>query len=174
MNPLQGIIMRPFQPADQQEVRALVLAGLAEHWGVLDPHKNPDLEDIGRSYADGVFLVALTAGRIVACGALVFRPNLPGDTAEIVRMSVAAGMRRTGIGRLVLDSLCAEARRRGIRRLVLETTRDLAGSDRLLPAIADLRSPITRMGMSTLQWTCNQGRASQVVGSDGSPIENFR
>ena len=56
---------------------------------------------------------------IIATAALVFRP---GDTAEIVRMSVAAGMRRGGIGRLMLDSLSVEARRRGIRRLVLETT----------------------------------------------------
>ena len=88
MNPPEGITIRPFQPADQQEVRALVLAGLAEHWGTLDPHKNPDLENISASYAEGVFLVALLDQRIIATAALVFRS---GDTAEIVRMSVAAG-----------------------------------------------------------------------------------
>ena len=119
MNPPQDMTIRPFQPADQQEARALVLAGLAGHWGTLDPHKNPDLDNISQSYAGDVFLVALLEQRIIATAALVFRP---GDTAEIVRMSVAAGMRRCGIGRLMLDNLCAEARRRGIRRLVLETT----------------------------------------------------
>jgi putative acetyltransferase len=119
LNLTQGITIRPFQPTDQQEARNLVLAGLAEHWGTLDPHKNPDLENIGQSYAEGVFLVALLEQRIIATAALVFRP---GDSAEIVRMSVAAGMRRCGIGSLMLDSLCAEARRWGIRRLVLETT----------------------------------------------------
>jgi len=119
MNPPQGITIRPFQPADQQEVRALVLAGLEEHWGILDPYKNPDLENISTSYAEEIFLVALLDRRIIATAALVFRSV---GSAEIVRMSVAAGMRRLGIGSLMLDSLCEHARRRGIHRLVLETT----------------------------------------------------
>jgi N-acetylglutamate synthase-like GNAT family acetyltransferase len=72
------------------------LAGLEEHWGVLDPTKNPDLEDIGLTYADAIFLVAQQNNKIIGTGALIPKPD---GTAEIVRMSVAADWRRKGIGR---------------------------------------------------------------------------
>jgi len=111
--------LSPFTPADQPAVKALILAGLAEHWGALDPHKNPDLNDIAASYKDACFLVAKQDGVVLGCGALV--PRSAG-TAEIVRMSVAACARRTGLGRRILQALCAEARARGLRRVMLETT----------------------------------------------------
>lgn len=118
---LSRISISLFQPADQTEVRELILAGLAGHWGTLDPARNPDLNDIARSYAEAVFLVARSDGRVVATGALV--PRAEGE-AEIVRMSVAAGLRRRGIGRLILTRLIAAARQAGIRRVILETTAD--------------------------------------------------
>lgn len=108
-----------FRVGDQEAARALVLSGLAEHWGEVDPSLNPDLDDIGLSYASDVFLVARAGGRVVATGALVRRT--PGE-AEVVRMSVTAGLRRQGLGGLVLGALVLEARRLGIDRLVLETT----------------------------------------------------
>ena len=110
---------RPFTPADQEAVRALILAGLADHWGAINPELNPDLNDIARSYAGEIFLLAEQEGRIVGCGALVRKDNI---TGEIVRMSVAAPARRTGIGKRLLEALCREAARSGMRRLVLETT----------------------------------------------------
>jgi hypothetical protein len=58
-----AISIQPFQSEDQAEVKSLILAGLVEHWGRLDPSKNPDLEDIQSSYAGAVFLVARTQGR---------------------------------------------------------------------------------------------------------------
>lgn len=119
MSQPQDITILPFQPEYQAEVKNLILAGLAEHWGQLDPTKNPDLNDIGLSYANAVFLVARQNNRIVGTGALVPRSN---DTAEIVRMSVTADMRRKGIGRMILQRLCEQAKLSGYRRLVLETT----------------------------------------------------
>lgn len=113
------ITLLPFQPADQQAVRDLILAGLAEHWGTLDPARNPDLKDIAASYTGAVFLVARQAGRIIGCGALVPRTV---ETAGIVRMSVAADVRRQGVGCLILTALCDHARAGGFRRVVLETT----------------------------------------------------
>ncbi len=113
------IIIAPFQPADQQEAKALILDGLVGHWGWLDPTKNPDLDDIAASYAGGVFLTARQAGRLVGTGALLPRGE---ETAEVLRMSVAADVRRQGIGRLILEQLCQRARESGVRRIVLETT----------------------------------------------------
>ena len=119
MNPSQDITLLPFQPENQAEVKDLVLAGLAEHWGTLDPTRNPDLDDIGFTYAHAVFLVAWQNNKIIGTGALIPRSK---DTAEIVRMSVAADMRRKGVGRRILQGLCQRAKLDGYARLVLETT----------------------------------------------------
>ena len=114
-----SISLTLFQPSDQTAVKTLILAGLADHWGELDLTLNPDLNDIAVSYRDAVFLVAKQNGRVVGCGALV--PH-DANTAEIKRMSVAASLRRQGLGRRILASLCEEARARGFRRIILETT----------------------------------------------------
>jgi ribosomal protein S18 acetylase RimI-like enzyme len=115
----ETLVIRPFQPEDQEEVKALILSGLVDHWGMLDPTKNPDLNDIARSYADAVFLVARLDGRIVGTGALVPRAE---GIAEIVRMSVASDMRRMGIGKRILLKLIHSAKARGFTRIILETT----------------------------------------------------
>ena len=119
MNHSQDITILPFRSENQTEVRNLVLAGLAEHWGKLDPDKNPDLEDIALTYAEAVFLVAWQDDKIIGTGALVPRSA---EIAEIVRMSVAANLRRNGVGRKILQRLCERAKSDGYKRLVLETT----------------------------------------------------
>jgi len=119
MKPKPEINILPFQPEDQTEVKNLVLAGLSEHWGTLDPSKNPDLNDIGLTYANAVFLIAWQDKKIIGTGALVPRSI---DTAEIVRMSVVADMRRNGIGGMILQRLCENAKSKGYKQLVLETT----------------------------------------------------
>jgi len=119
MNSLQNIVILPFQPKYQSEAKNLVLAGLAEHWGTLDPSKNPDLNNINSSYSNGIFLIALQDNKIIGTGAIVPKSN---NSAEIVRMSVIANMRRNGIGRMILSQLCEYAKSNGYKRVVLETT----------------------------------------------------
>ena len=114
-----SLMLRPFQPGDQEACKALVLSGLVDHWGVLDPTKNPDLNDIARSYARATFLVAWQGERVVGSGALVPRG---GGSAEVVRMSVAKDLRRSGIGKLILTRLIEQARADGCRQVILETT----------------------------------------------------
>lgn len=116
---LQNIVILPFQPKHQAEAKDLILAGLAEHWGTLDPSKNPDLNDISSNYAKGLFLVAVQDNQIIGTGAIIPKSN---RVAEIVRMSVAATMRRKGIGKLILGELCEHARSNGYKRIILETT----------------------------------------------------
>jgi GNAT superfamily N-acetyltransferase len=113
------VTIRPLAPADAAQARALILEGLAEHWGTLDARLNPDLDDIPASYADGLFLVAEIGGVLAGTGALI--PEEPG-AGLFMRMSAAREKRRQGIGRLLLDALLAAARQRGYRRIVLETT----------------------------------------------------
>lgn len=116
---INELTILPFQPENQAEVKNLILAGLAEHWGKIDPSRNPDLDDISSTYAPAAFLVAWLDGQIVGTGALVPRPD---GVAEIVRMSVAAGRRRQGIGKLILQHLIEQAQARGYRQIILETT----------------------------------------------------
>ena len=115
----QSIIVSPFKQAYQVQAKKLVLAGLEEHWRVLDLSKNHDLDDIGTSYINGLFLIALRNNEIVGTGAIVPRPD---NTGEIVRMSVATHLRRNGIGKMLLDELCNYARKVGYVKIVLETT----------------------------------------------------
>lgn len=116
----EGLIrITPFRPEDQDAARALILAGLTERWGALDPTRNADLNDIAATYANGAFLCAWDDAVLIGTGALVPRGS---DEAEIVRMSVARAWRRHGVGRRLVEALLATARERGVRRLILETT----------------------------------------------------
>ena len=119
MDPTQDITIMLFQSENQVETRNLILAGLAEHWGMLDPGKNHDLDDISSTYANAVFLVAWHRKRIIGTGALIPKSN---NTAEIVRMSVAIDMRRKGVGGQILQRLYEHASSSGFQRLALETT----------------------------------------------------
>ena len=118
MNLAQNITILPFKPENQAEVKNLILAGLAEHWGTIDPSKNPDLDDISSTYANAVFLVAWYQKMIIGTGALIPKSN---NTAKIVRMSVAADMRRKGVGNRILQRLREYAKSSGYQHLVLET-----------------------------------------------------
>ena len=109
----------PFEPADQARARALILAGMVEHWGTLDESLNPDLIDITSTYASGAFLCAWSGDDLVGTGALKRHAD---GTAEIVRMSVVRAWRRRGVGRAIVAALLDEARTLGHRRIILETT----------------------------------------------------
>lgn len=114
--------VRPFAPADQPAVRALVLAGFADHWGTLDPTRNPDLDDIAGWYAerDGRTVVAEIAGEIVGAGT-IHRGDDPA-TAGLVRMSVSGAHRGRGIGKRLVRELVDVARTQGYERIGCETT----------------------------------------------------
>ena len=113
------IEVKAFQKQDQSIVKSLILDGLVEHWGFLDEGKNPDLDDIATTYADGTFLVAWRNDEIIGTGA--FKPH-SATQVEIVRMSVKKDWRRQGIDRQILDELCQRAAQAGYEEVILETT----------------------------------------------------
>ena len=114
----ENVRIRPFQPTDQQAAQQLILTGLAEHWGSLDPTLNPDLDDIATNYAHGTFLVAVLDGEVVGTGAIV--PE--NENGRIVRMSVAKAKRRQGIATVILNALIQIAQENQYQQIVLETT----------------------------------------------------
>ena len=119
---MSEISVRAFSKADQQIVRALVLAGLQEHWGELDPTLNPDLNDIGGWYGamDGSTVVAEIDGEIVGTGTI--HRGREESTAVLVRMSVSGAHRGKGIGKRLVRELAEAARSRGYARIECETT----------------------------------------------------
>lgn len=113
--------IRPFTPADQDAVRALVLAGLQDHWGTLDPTLNPDLNDIAGWYGplDGRTIVAEIDGEIVGTGTM---HRVDDQTAVLARMSVSRDRRGQGLGKALVRALVEMAREQGYGRLICETT----------------------------------------------------
>lgn len=116
---VDAVTIRPFCPEDQGVVKALILAGLEGHWGVLDLTKNPDLNDVAISYGDAIFLTAWIEDQLVGTGALIREAE---GVGRILRMSVAKHVRRRGVGKAMLARLCREAEIAGCRQIVLETT----------------------------------------------------
>lgn len=121
------VSIRPFTAGDQRAVRRLILAGLGEHFGLIDETRNPDVDEIAETYlaAGHVFLVAERDGdgdrALVGTGALLVQDA---GVGQIVRMSVAPSARRHGLGRALVARLLAAARERGLRRLIVETNND--------------------------------------------------
>ena len=95
--------------ATHDEVKALILEGLAEHWGHVDESLNPDLEDMLTSYSSGRTIVARNnRGEIVGTGTVLRRPEA---RAEVMRMSVRHNARRLGVGAQLVGELVATARK---------------------------------------------------------------
>ena len=116
-----AILLTPFDQKYQNAVKQLILEGLVEHWGTIDPLKNPDLDDIRKSYKDNDFILAWHNGILVGTGALV---RFDSHTSKIVRMSVKKDYRQRGIGKLILDHLVDLASDTGHDQVVLETTQN--------------------------------------------------
>lgn len=114
--------IRPFGPKDQPAARTMILAGLGEHFGHVNPALNPDLDDIAASYLDRghIFLVATIGATLVGTGGLY----ISGKAGQIVRVSVARSRRRRGIGQRMVTALLTEARGRGVTRVWMETNAD--------------------------------------------------
>jgi GNAT superfamily N-acetyltransferase len=114
------IRVRDLGPDEADVVRDLVIAGLTERWGAVDPTLNADLADLAGAYPGSRTVVATAhGGTIVGTGTVTPRSTAE---AEVLRMSVARHVRGTGVGRQILDELVDIARAWGAHRVVLETT----------------------------------------------------
>ena len=116
---MEEIEIRPIRVQEAPQARQLILAGLQEKWGDLDPSRNPDLDDIVASYSNGVFLVAILGSEIIGTGGLVPEAE---STARIVRMWVAESYRGGGLGTEILEQLLKAATTQRYWRVVVETT----------------------------------------------------
>jgi ribosomal protein S18 acetylase RimI-like enzyme len=115
--------IRPFEPADQDHARRLILEGLGERFGSIDETLNADLDDISGTYvaAGHPFVVAEVAGKLAGTGALLIQGQ---ELAQIVRVTVHPAHRSRRIGLAIVTHLLAFARQRGITRVIVETNLD--------------------------------------------------
>ncbi|MDY7079354.1 MAG: GNAT family N-acetyltransferase [Chloroflexota bacterium] len=118
-----SLLIRSFEPRDQDVARQLILAGLGEHFGWIDETRNPDLDDIVANYVESghVFVVAEINGELVGTGALITESK---DASRIVRMSVKQTHRRQGIGRALVAHLLKVASQKGFRQVKVSTEHD--------------------------------------------------
>ncbi|MFW2380974.1 MAG: GNAT family N-acetyltransferase [Acidimicrobiales bacterium] len=115
-----SLVWSELDETNQAEVRSLILDGLGEHWGSINPSLNPDLDDMVATYGAGSTVVVRGSnGDLLGTGTIVMGER---HVAEIVRMSVAQHARRHGIGRLIVERLLDTARSLGAVAVVLETT----------------------------------------------------
>ena len=114
-----SVHVRGFNGRDQSECRQVILNGLAEHFGCIDESRNPDLDDIEKSYltAGNDFYVAECDGYVIGTVGLLFEAG----RARIVRMSVAKSHRKQGVATALLDKCIAVAKDRGLPEIVALT-----------------------------------------------------
>ena len=88
------------------------------------PIRFTDLADIPAHFIrpGGAFLVAERQGHLVGMGG--FRPNASGQ-AEVLRVRIHPALRRTGIGRALMEDLEARATDRGFHQMFLDTATNM-------------------------------------------------
>lgn len=100
-----------------QRLIAAAMADLGERYGGTgddSPIEPGDFDPPG-----GSFFVAVLDGQPVGCGGWRSHGDL-GDVAEVKRLYVAPGARRTGVARALMAAIEASVREGGRRRIILE------------------------------------------------------
>jgi len=125
-----ALLIRSFEPRDQDGVRWLILTGLGERFGWIDETCNPDLDDIAANYVESghIFVVVEVDGELVGAGALITEDN---DRGRIVRMSVKRTHRRRGIGHALVTHLLDVARQKNFTQVRVSTEPDWEEAIRL-------------------------------------------
>ena len=116
----KGIHITPVTKQFEEAARQLILTGLKERFGFLDPSYNLDLISIIQSYngKGEVFLVGLHNNELLCTGALIKERS---NVGRIQRMSVKQTYRRAGLAKLMIQALEIRAREEGYNQVVLET-----------------------------------------------------
>ena len=133
--------IRSFVSGDAPAARRLVESVWHEHF---HHHPDPfvrdfiytrlsDLDSAETVYGDrALFLCAVSEGEIVGTGAI---KSLDDQECEMVRMFVASGCRKRGIGRAMADELIRFARMAGYDRIRLSSNNSLTASHRLYESL---------------------------------------
>ncbi len=122
--------IRRYQAQDNEAVKALHYAGLAQFGATVDPYYDSDLDDIEGIYINnsGDFLVGTEDGEIVVMGAL---KKVSATRGEIKRIRVQRNCQRRGYARSILSRLIELAGELRYTELCLDATVDNTPARRL-------------------------------------------
>ena len=104
----------------EAEARNLILEGFLDYFESIDHSLNPDVYNLMEYYSQpcNIFKVGLIHSKVVSTGGLIIETE---DTARIVRVSVDAQFRRTGLASRMISALEKEAYRLQLSKISIET-----------------------------------------------------
>jgi putative acetyltransferase len=141
--PQTELIIREFRNGDEADFRRLNEEWITRYFAV-EPREAALLADPQGIILDRggrIFLAAQNGQTVGSCALLVIAPG----EFEVAKMAVTESVRRTGIGRQLLEKAIAEARALGAHRLYLETNQRLAPAIRLYESIGFRHLPPERV-----------------------------
>jgi len=143
------MLIRRYRPQDNEAVKALHYAGLAQFGAVADPYYDSDLDDIEGIYINnnGDFLIGTDGNEIIAMGAI---RKLSSTRAEIKRIRVHRNYQRCGYGRTILLRLIELASELGYTGLCLDATVDNTPARRLFEKCGFTESHRGKIGIYEL------------------------
>ena len=113
--------LRPAKNSDGDAIRSLI-SGVLRDYGIPTnlATTEKDLADIEANYqgAGGAFLVLVDQEKLIGTVALCRESDL---SCELCRMYLAAGYRRQGLGRMLLETALRQAAESGFSEVRLET-----------------------------------------------------
>lgn len=140
------IVVRRFEPGDEDAFRALNEAWIAKYFRIEDKDRET-LREPHRYILStgGEIFMAIRNGERIGCCALL---ALPDGSFEVAKMAVAENERGRGIGRKLLEHITGYARAQSIRRLYLETNSSLKNAIHLYESVGFRRLPPERIHKS--------------------------
>ena len=148
------VTIRPMQADEEPAVKTLVLNGLRQRFGTLQPDLNPDLDDLQTHYIakDATILVAADAEKeaIIGCGILI-KENGSDEIARIVRMAVRIDCQGYGVGYQLGQALLRLAENNGFTQILVETNHDWHSAIRLYQRLGF--TPFKEVEISELGYT---------------------
>ena len=124
------MLIRRYKSKDNQAVKALHYAGLAQFGATEDPYHDNDLDDIEGVYINnaGEFLVGLLDEKLAVMGAI---KRVSATCAEIKRIRVSRDCQQRGYGQAILAKLIELAEGLGYTELRLDTVTGNTPAQRL-------------------------------------------
>lgn len=125
--------IKKISPKWEKQAKILILEGLKEHFGWLDQGKNPDLDEIIKTYLKPgqIFLIVLSDDNLIGTGALIDESDERRKIARICRMSVKKEFRHHGVASAILSRLEEFGRSHNYSSIKIETNWDWVAPIRL-------------------------------------------
>jgi len=159
------MLIRRYQAQDNEAVKALHYAGLAQFGAAADPYHDNDLDDIEGIYINnnGDFLVGIDEDKIMAIGAI---RKVSATRGEIKRIRVHRKCQRRGYGQTILSRLLELAAELGYTELCLDATVDNTPAQRLFEKCGFIETHRGKVGTYDLVFYEKKLKQARIKGKE--------